>query len=534
MAELEYFKHYDGADPYIFISYAHADAGEVMRVITDMHTRGFRLWYDEGIEVGSEWQECIASHLVDADLMVAFISNAYMKSDNCRKEMAFALSKKKRIINIFLEDTQLTPGMEMQLGNIYAIMKYTYPSEGYFYAKLYGAELFKVNSYGCESTEVNVTKRDEREAAHLKKEKERKKEAETRKIEKGNKKPRKRKKWVAPLTLVLVLIVLAAAAGVTGYFTGYLQRFTTKTVNAQTLAGDTVAVFENDVVEKAAREYTGKQTGDITVSDLAGITSLYIVGDRYWFYEPQRGADGTEATAETAAVTDADGDVVTAKRGSIKTLSDFAYFPSLTTLWVQFESISSLETMPACLVENLNIASNRVTSLSGVCNLPKLRTLVTDGCPVTDLSTLNQCLDLRTVSLLGSNASDYTVFKGLTYVTGVSVSNASVSELFDVLHLRRLSTAVFDGCDLGGSFFLAFLKEKNITSLTLQNCTLTNISDTQDFTALTSLTLRSCTGVTDWSPILQFPALKTLRIDQAMRDAMGGTPDSAPFEVTVD
>ena len=164
MQENTYFKHYEGADPYIFISYAHSDSGEVMKILTDMHRRGFRLWYDEGIEVGSEWQECIASHLMDADMMIAFISNAYMKSDNCRKEMAYALSKKKKVINIFLEETRLSPGMELQLGNIYAIMKYTYPSDGYFYAKLYGAEMFKVHNYGCGDTEVDFTKKDERAA----------------------------------------------------------------------------------------------------------------------------------------------------------------------------------------------------------------------------------------------------------------------------------------------------------------------------------------------------------------------------------
>ena len=74
----DYFKHYEGPEPFIFISYCHADSEEVMRVITDMHSRGFRLWYDEGIEVGAEWQESIACHLVEADMMIAFISNAIL------------------------------------------------------------------------------------------------------------------------------------------------------------------------------------------------------------------------------------------------------------------------------------------------------------------------------------------------------------------------------------------------------------------------------------------------------------------------
>ena len=56
-------KPYDGEQPYIFISYAHANTPAVMQVVQELHDRGFRIWYDDGIEVGSEWQENIAEHL---------------------------------------------------------------------------------------------------------------------------------------------------------------------------------------------------------------------------------------------------------------------------------------------------------------------------------------------------------------------------------------------------------------------------------------------------------------------------------------
>ena len=62
MSDFEYFKPYEGDKPYIFISYAHADDDAVLPIVSDMHRRGYNIWYDEGIEVGSEWQECIASH----------------------------------------------------------------------------------------------------------------------------------------------------------------------------------------------------------------------------------------------------------------------------------------------------------------------------------------------------------------------------------------------------------------------------------------------------------------------------------------
>ena len=173
MSDFEYFKPYEGDKPYIFISYAHADNDVVLPIVSDMHRRGYNIWYDEGIEVGSEWQECIASHLADAHLVVAFISNAYMRSDNCRREMHYAQSKKIKTINIFIEDTTLTPGMELQIGNIFALMKYTYPSDEYFYDKLYSAPLLNSERFADSAPDD----RDAEIHTGISAEKERKKEA---------------------------------------------------------------------------------------------------------------------------------------------------------------------------------------------------------------------------------------------------------------------------------------------------------------------------------------------------------------------
>lgn len=129
---------YEGNSPYIFISYAHANSPAVMQVVEELTDRGYRVWYDDGIEVGSEWPEYIAAHLAESALMIAFLSNAYMRSDNCRKEMHFALTKKLPVINVFLEETHMTPGMEMQIGNLFALMKYCM-SDGVFEEKLFAA-----------------------------------------------------------------------------------------------------------------------------------------------------------------------------------------------------------------------------------------------------------------------------------------------------------------------------------------------------------------------------------------------------------
>ena len=44
------FPAYKGDEPYIFVSYAHNDAGQVYSELSWLHDLGFNIWYDEGIE----------------------------------------------------------------------------------------------------------------------------------------------------------------------------------------------------------------------------------------------------------------------------------------------------------------------------------------------------------------------------------------------------------------------------------------------------------------------------------------------------
>lgn len=162
---------YEGTQPYIFVSYAHKNNAAVLEIIGTLQSRGFRVWYDEGIEAGSEWPESIASHLERAQLVLAFLSPAYLQSDNCRKEMHYALTKKKPVINVYLEQTELSPGMEMQIGNLFALMKYTYPSEEYFYDKLFSAELLDADKFAGEAPELPPEAHAEPPRAKKKKEK---------------------------------------------------------------------------------------------------------------------------------------------------------------------------------------------------------------------------------------------------------------------------------------------------------------------------------------------------------------------------
>ena len=120
---------YEGKEPYIFVSYAHKDTTRVLPIVLKMQEAGLRVWYDEGVEVGAEWPEYIETHLVNAECVVAFMSEAALSSLNCRNEINLALLEKKKILVVYLEETELRYGMKLQLNSVQSILLYQGASE---------------------------------------------------------------------------------------------------------------------------------------------------------------------------------------------------------------------------------------------------------------------------------------------------------------------------------------------------------------------------------------------------------------------
>lgn len=518
---MSYFAPYEGGEPYIFVSYAHIDSPEVMRVISDMHDKGYRIWYDEGIEVGSEWPECIAEHLSAAHLMLAFISDAYMKSDNCRREMHYALSKRIKVINVFLEQTEMTPGMEMQIGNIFALMKYTMP-EDTFFARLYSTPLLNSEGFSAlpetaraaaltaprvaeavppaqEKPERAARSADKAEARE-KKHKREKAAPDSAAAEKKALKKRRAGR-IGALVLTSVLFVGAITMGIIGHFLGWNERLIIRmnTPELALLSADTKAQFTSDVFEAVVREYTGIDTGDIYVSDLTALTELYIAGNSFSFEsDPAAPVYGLPEGAQ------------------VRELSDLCYFTGLRTLSINAPGLSSLSTMPALPIQYLSVGGCRVATLDGVGKLTKLRELRADGCPVVELGDISQCLELRVVDLTGAVITDYSAFKPLTKLSAVALSNCTTDEMKPVLRLGSLTDVRLSDCDLRGSFFKSFDRESAIVTLVLENCILDSTANLDDFSSLTSLTLINSGAALDWAQLQELPALSSVTADNAV------------------
>lgn len=127
---------YEGNEPYIFVSYAHRDSDAVFAVLNELQERGYRLWYDDGIAPGSEWPEDIAQHLDAAAMVISFVTPNSMKSQNCRREINFSLTREKPFLSIVLEPTEMPLGMEMQLSAQQSIIRYNYDSWDGFIRKV--------------------------------------------------------------------------------------------------------------------------------------------------------------------------------------------------------------------------------------------------------------------------------------------------------------------------------------------------------------------------------------------------------------
>lgn len=129
-------KPYKGNDSYLFVSYAHKDKTQAMEIIAQLISAGYRVWYDEGIDPGTEWDGNIASHLRSCDGIIALLSRNYLNSENCKDEINYARDLGKDRLLVYLEDVELPDGMAMRLGRNLAIYRDKYPDPASFFDKL--------------------------------------------------------------------------------------------------------------------------------------------------------------------------------------------------------------------------------------------------------------------------------------------------------------------------------------------------------------------------------------------------------------
>ena len=148
---------YTGENPYIFISYAHDDSERVLPIISYIANEEYRIWFDQRIEVGTKWAEVIAQRLNQSTCFMAFITDNYLRSDNCMDEIEHAKNKKIPILIIYLEDLQVPDWFLMRHGRTQAIYYKEYNTQNEFFNRIYESNIVK----NCrrEENEIDVLDR---------------------------------------------------------------------------------------------------------------------------------------------------------------------------------------------------------------------------------------------------------------------------------------------------------------------------------------------------------------------------------------
>jgi hypothetical protein len=92
---------------------------------------GINVWYDEGIEPGTEWSDAIADAIEGCSTFIYFISPRSITSEDCRRELNYALSHGLNVQAVHLEATTIERGLELSLSNRQAILRHELDEDRY-------------------------------------------------------------------------------------------------------------------------------------------------------------------------------------------------------------------------------------------------------------------------------------------------------------------------------------------------------------------------------------------------------------------
>ncbi|MFK7955599.1 MAG: toll/interleukin-1 receptor domain-containing protein [Lysobacterales bacterium] len=125
------FAAYTGDQPYIFICYAHVDARQVFDEMIWLNDAGVRLWYDDGVRIGSVWRQALAQALEGASALLFLQTAQSVESEFCLNEIRFALDEEKPVFVVTLEASRLPAELRLSLGSQQALVKDNYTVADY-------------------------------------------------------------------------------------------------------------------------------------------------------------------------------------------------------------------------------------------------------------------------------------------------------------------------------------------------------------------------------------------------------------------
>ena len=92
----------------MFISYSHKDANYANKIFSELKGAKFKVWIDKfEIKHGDDFAVSILNGIKTAKSVLCLISNHYIKSESCLKELKLAHFFKRKIYLVMIENIKL-------------------------------------------------------------------------------------------------------------------------------------------------------------------------------------------------------------------------------------------------------------------------------------------------------------------------------------------------------------------------------------------------------------------------------------------
>lgn len=120
------------SDSFYFVSYAHKDIGLIKPILARIEGGGNRIWIDDQINVGEEWDTRLERMITTSSGLLVFLSPNYVASKHCRRELKFADALDKAIYACALSEFPRQEGF----GYIFASLQYAIGTQDQIAEKL--------------------------------------------------------------------------------------------------------------------------------------------------------------------------------------------------------------------------------------------------------------------------------------------------------------------------------------------------------------------------------------------------------------
>lgn len=427
-------KAYEGDQKYIFISYSHKDSERVIPVVERLSRDGYHVWYDEEIEVGTEWPETIATHLMNCSLFMAFISPDYLDSFNCKREIDYAVSKRKNFIAVWLDKVELTPGMEMQLSSVQSISMRG-GSQETFFRKLYQSASLNA----CKEESVEEVKPAAKEIKPFVVDDT---ALPVKKVENNKKIKIPKALKFAPVILGIIIIGIFAVKG----------------LSKTEIAGNKISL---------SAEQVDVSSSQIDISDIRRLAKLKKL-ERLTFKD----CDFREGSVDYLSVIS--GKIALVDFENCTGIQDYSWISGLSEL-------SSLHIIGCDLTDEM-LAT---VDFSG---LHKLRFIeLNDNYNLSNIEPLKNCEKLASLEINQTAVSDLSAIGELPELSHLGISHTKIESLKSLEKMQGLKSLVADG---NGIKDLKGLEEKeNMTKLNLADNELTGIDELEAMYKLDTLSV---------------------------------------------